>query len=165
MKDQITGRRPTWNQTGGMGRTQWGVSPPFGGRGFPGESLIGTLLSGLYAARARADVCSVHRRRRQVLRRELSSSGGSVCRRSDFRISTKFTECSRAKQSRARRPRPPAARNHMPRFNALDVEPTRPTGRDALEGERGYAMMHPPTGGHAAPSLSAVPTSMPSALQ
>ena len=27
-----------------------------GERGFPGESLIGTLLSGSYAARARADI-------------------------------------------------------------------------------------------------------------
>jgi hypothetical protein len=33
-----------------------GVSPPFGGKGFPGESLIGTLLCGSYAARARDDV-------------------------------------------------------------------------------------------------------------
>ena len=54
---------------GDAGEPNEGSLRRLGGRGFPGGSLIGTLLSGLYAARARADVFSVHRRRRQQLLR------------------------------------------------------------------------------------------------
>jgi hypothetical protein len=56
---------------GNAGEPNGGSLRRLGGKGFPGESLIGTLLSGLYAARARAGVCSVHRRRRQLLRRRV----------------------------------------------------------------------------------------------
>jgi hypothetical protein len=44
---------------GDAGEPNEGSLRRLGGRGFPGGSLIGTLLSGLYAARARADVCSL----------------------------------------------------------------------------------------------------------
>ena len=48
------------------------MEPDMGDAGEPNIGpTIGTLLSGLYAARARADVCSVHRRRRQLLRRRV----------------------------------------------------------------------------------------------
>ena len=39
---------------GDAGEPNGGSLRRLGGRGFPGESLIGTLLSGSYAARARA---------------------------------------------------------------------------------------------------------------
>ena len=51
-------------------------------------------------------------------------------------ISNKHEECSRAQRSRARRPGPPAARNNIARVNALNVEPPRPTRREALARER-----------------------------
>ena len=41
---------------GDAGEPNGGSLRRMGGRGYPGESLIGTLLCGLYAARARADV-------------------------------------------------------------------------------------------------------------
>ena len=41
---------------GDAGEPNGGSLRRLGGKGFPGESLIGTLLSGSYAARARADI-------------------------------------------------------------------------------------------------------------
>ena len=50
----------------------WGERDSQGKGSIPrGKPYRQTLLSGLYAARARADVCSVHRRRRQLLRRRV----------------------------------------------------------------------------------------------
>jgi hypothetical protein len=67
---------------------QRGVSPPFGGKGFPGESLIGTLLCGSYAAHARADVALlIHAPTAPVAPTAREVPPAAPRRRSDFRIS------------------------------------------------------------------------------
>jgi hypothetical protein len=60
VKGQITGPRTVTimePDRGDAGEPNEGSLRRLGGRGFPGGSLIGTLLSGLYAARARALFC------------------------------------------------------------------------------------------------------------
>ena len=52
-------------------------------------------------------------------RRGFSKLGNDMKRtRPHSYLFTKHEECSRAQQSRARRPWPPAARNHISRFSA-----------------------------------------------